>query len=41
MEYLDDHDREMAKWSHHRVTTASHEAEEAQRQALSEDSFGL
>lgn len=36
MTYPDGHQREMAKWAHHRVARARQQAEDAQRHALSE-----
>jgi hypothetical protein len=36
MAYLDDHDREMAKWAHQRLDAARRRAEEEQRHALAD-----
>jgi hypothetical protein len=36
MAYLDDHYREMAKWTHHRLDTARLRAEGEQRRALAD-----
>ncbi|MFG1934503.1 hypothetical protein ACGFK1_28260 [Mycobacterium sp. NPDC048908] len=41
MTYCDGRDREMSKWSYHRLATARQEAEEAQRLALTELDVGL
>jgi hypothetical protein len=37
MTYADGHEREVAKWAHHRLNTARRRAEDTQRQALSKD----
>jgi hypothetical protein len=37
MTYADGHEREVAKWAHHRLNTARRRAEDTQRQALSND----